>query len=68
LPLPVVVDDMRPRDRAKPEKRLVPRPEALPKPQVSRAARGVRPENRRSNATLTADDINNNLQLVNRFE
>jgi len=68
LPLPVVVDDMRPRDRAKPEKRLAPRPEALPKPQVSRPVRGVRPENRRSNATHTADAINNNLQLNNCFE
>ena len=68
LPLPVVVDNMRPRDRVKPEERLVPRPEALPKPQVSRAVRGVRPGNRRSNATHTADAINNNLQPVNCFE
>ena len=55
---------MRPRDRGKPEKRLVPRPEALPKPQISRPVRGVRPEIRRSNATYTADAINNNLQLL----
>jgi len=59
---------MRPRDRVKPEKRLVPRPKALPKPQISRPVRGVRPEKRRSNATRTADAINNNLQLVNFFE
>ena len=68
MPLPVVVDNMRPRDRVKPLERLAPRPEALPKPQVSRPVRGVRPENHRSNATITADAINNNLQLVNCFE
>ena len=55
---------MRPRDRAKPQERLDPRPEALPKPQVSRPVRGVRPEKRRSNATRTADAINNNGQLI----
>jgi len=64
LPLPVVVDSMRARNRAKPEKRLAPRPEALHNPQISRPVRGVRPENHRSNATHTPDAINNNLQLV----
>jgi len=64
LPLPVVVDNMRPRDRANPEDRLAPQPETLPKPQISRLVRGVRPEKRRSNATITADAINNNLQLI----
>ena len=65
LPLPVVVEYMRPRDRGKPQERLAPRPEALHNPQISRTVRGVRPENRRSNATHTADALNNNLQLVN---
>jgi len=55
---------MRPRDRAKPEERLCPQPETLPNPQISRLVRGVRPEKRRSNATITADAINNNLQLI----
>ena len=64
MPLPVVVECMRPRDRAKPEERLAPRPKALHKPQISRPVRGVRPENLRSNATITADAINNNLQLI----
>jgi len=68
LPLPVVVDNMRPRDRAKPEKRLAPRPKASQSPQISRPVRGVRPEKRRSNATHTPDAINNNLQLIHRFE
>ena len=68
MSLPVVVECMRPRDWFKPEKRLAPRPEALPKPQISRPVRGVRLENHRSNATHTADVLNNNLQLVNCFE
>jgi len=59
---------MRARDRAKPEKRLAPRPETLHNPQISRPVRGVRPENHRSNATHTADALNNNLQLDNCIE
>jgi len=43
LPLPVVTDNMRTRDRIKPEKRLAPRLEALPKPQIYQTVRGVRP-------------------------
>ncbi len=43
IPLPVVADNMRTRDRFKPQQRLEPRPEALPKPQISRTVRGVRP-------------------------
>ena len=68
LTLPVIADNMRPRDRGKPQERLAPRPKALPKPQISRPVRGVRPERHRSNATNTADAINNNLQLGNCFK
>jgi len=68
LPLPVVADSMRARDRVKPGRRLAPRQEALPSPQISRPVRGVRPEACRSNATHTPDAISNNLQLVNCSE
>ncbi len=67
VPLPVVIEYMWPWDRAKPDNRLDPRPEALPKPQISRPVRGVRPDNHRSNATHTADALNNSLQLNNCF-
>ena len=60
---PIVADDMRAWDRAKPEERLDPRPEPLPKPQVSRPVRGVRPGKHRSNATFTPDAISGNLRL-----
>jgi len=68
LPLPVVADNMRPRDQVKPQERLDPRSEASPKPQIFRTVRGVRPaEKRRSNATCTSDVISNNLQLSQKF-
>jgi len=52
LALPVVADNMRTRDRYKPEKRLESRPETLPKPQIFRTVHGVRPARNASQTPL----------------